>query len=112
MNDNKPETIEVMFRKYTDNSGEILAVFPYQAHDPAGGFVTCYARVGQHSGTQMAHVHSATRPAKPAEYAELYQELKGIYERGKFPSDPVRKLRIIQRRSSKRVREALLKARP
>lgn len=106
-----PETIEVMFRKYTGKSGEILAVFPYQAHDPSGGFVTCYARVGQHSAAQMAHVHSATRPAKPAEYDSLYRELKQIYERPKFPGDPVRKLRIIQRRNSKRVREALLKAR-
>ena len=39
----------------------------------------------------MAHVHSATRPAKPAEYAGLYQELKGIYERPKFEGDPVSK---------------------
>ena len=106
-----PETIEVMFRKYTGKSGEILAVFPYQAHDRAGRFVTCYAHIGQHSGAQMAHVHSATRPAKPDEYAELYQELQGIYERPKFPGDPVCQLRIIKRRSSKRVREALRKAR-
>ena len=106
-----PQTIEVMFRKYTDSSGEILAVFPYQAHDPEGGFVTCYARVGQHSGAQMAHVHSATRPAKPAEYDSLYRELKQIYERPKFPGVPVRKLRIVKRRSARRVREALLKAR-
>ena len=106
-----PKTIEVMFRKYRDRSAEILAVFPYEAHDLSGRFVTCYAHVGQHGSAQMAHVHSATRPAKPAEYAELYQELKRIYERPKFPGDPVCKLRIIKRRSSKRISEALRKAR-
>ena len=107
----KPETIEVMFRKYLDKSAEILAVFPYEAHDRAGTFVTCYAHIGQHGGAQMAHVHSATRPAKPAEYAPLYRELKQIYEHPKFPGDPVCKLRIIKRRSSKRMRQALEKAR-
>lgn len=106
-----PETIEVMFRKYTHKSGEILAVFPYEAHDPSGRFVTCYARIGQHTGAQMTHVHSATRPAKPTEYAELYQELKGIYERPKFPGDPVYQLKIVKRRSPKRIREAFEKAR-
>ncbi|MDE0166760.1 MAG: hypothetical protein OXL36_16815 [Bryobacterales bacterium] len=107
----KPETIEVMFRKYRDKSTEILAVFPYEAHDRAGGYVTCYAHIGQHGGAQMAHVHSATRPAKPDEYDSLYRELKQIYERPKFPGDPVYKLRIVKRRSSKRMREALEKAR-
>ena len=110
MKDN-PVTIEVMFRKYRDKSAEILAVFPYEAHDLADSFVTCYAHVGQHGGAQMEHVHSATRPAKPDEYAELYRELQGIYERPKFPGDPVSKLRIIKRRSPKRIREALKKAR-
>ena len=107
----KPETIEVMFRKYTDKSAEVLAVFPYEDHDRAGTFVTCYAHIGQHGGAQMAHVHSATRPAKPDEYAALLRELKQIYERPKFPGDPVYQLKIIKRRSSKRIRKALEKAR-
>ena len=107
----QPETIEVMFRKYRDKSAEILAVFPYEVHDLADGFVTCYAHIGQHGGAEMEHVHSATRPAKPHEYAGLYHELKGIYERPKFEGDPVSKLRIIKRRSSKRMSEALEKAR-
>ncbi len=107
----KPQTIEVMFRKYRDKSAAILAVFPYEAHDQAGTFVTCYAQIGQHGGAQMAHVHSATRPAKPDEYDALYRELKHIYERPKFPGDPVYQLKIIERRSPKRMREALEKAR-
>ena len=107
----KPETIEVMFRKYTDKSAEILAVFPYEAHDRAARFVSCYAHIGQHGGAQMAHVLSATRPAKPDEYAELYEELQGIYERSTFPRCPIFKLRIIQRRSSKRMSKIFEKAR-
>ena len=106
----QPQTIDVMFRKYRDKSAEILAVFPYEAHDLYSDFVICYAHVGQHGGAQMEHVHSATRPAKPDEYADLYRELQGIYERAKFPGDAVRQLRIIQRRSAKRIAEALEKA--
>ena len=107
----QPQTIDVMFRKYRDKSAEILAVFPYEAHDLYSDFVICYAHVGQHGGAQMEHVLSATRPAKPGEYADLYRELQGIYERAKFPGDPVHQLRIIQRRSAKRIAEALEKAR-
>ena len=107
----QPQTIDVMFRKYRDTSAEILAVFPYEAHDRSGQLVTCYAHVGQHGGATMEHVHSATRPAKPDEYADLYRELQGIYERAKFPGDPVYQLRIVKRRSARRIAEALEKAR-
>ena len=107
----QPQTIDVMFRKYRDTSAEILAVFPYEAHDRNGRFVTCYAHVGQHGGATMAHVLSATRPAKPDEYADLYRELQGIYERAKFPGDPVYQLRIVKRRSARRTQEMLEKAR-
>ena len=107
----QPQTVDIMFRKYRDKSAEILAVFPHEPHDRNGYFVTCYAHVGQHGGATMAHVHSATRPAKPDEYADLYRELQGIYERAKFPGDAVCQLRIIQRRSAKRIAEALEKAR-
>ena len=105
------QTIDVMFRKYRDKDGEILAVFPHEPHDRNGYFVTCYATIGQHGAAQMAHVHSATRPAKPDEYADLHRELQHIYERPKFPGDPVYQLRIIQRRSAKRIAKALEKAR-
>ncbi len=107
----KPETLEVMFRKYTDKSAEVLAVFPYTAHDSSGFLVACYAHFGQHGSAHMAHVMAATRPAKPEEFAELHRELKQIYEQSKFPRDPVFKLRIIKRRSSKRMRKARKKAR-
>ena len=107
----QPQTIDVMFRKYRDTSAEILAVFPYEAHDLYSDYVICYAHIGQHGGAQMEHVLSATRPAKPHEYADLHRELQGIYERAKFPGDAVHQLRIIQRRSSRRISEALEKAR-
>ena len=107
----KRDTIDVMFRKYTDKSGEILAVFPYEMHDLLGRFVTCYAHIGQHGSAQMSHVLSKTRPAKPNEYAELHNELKGIYERPLHKEDAVYTLRIIKRRSYKHVQAAIEKAR-
>ena len=107
----KPKTIEVMFRKYRDKSAEILAVFPYVPHNRAQTLVACYAHIGQHGSAQMLHVITATRPAKPDEYADLYHELKHIYEHPKFPGDAFYQLKIIERRSSKRMREALEKAR-
>ena len=107
----KRNSIEVMFRKYTDRSGEILAVFPYEMHDRLGRFVTCYAHIGQHGSAQMSHVLGKTRPAKPNEYAELLEELKGIYERALHKGDAVYTLRIIKRRSYKRVQAAIEKAR-
>ena len=107
----KEQTIEVMYRKYKDHSGEVLAVFPYEAHDRAGLFVTCYAHIGQHGGAQMAHVLTATRPATPDEYDSLHREISQIYERPKFPRDPVYKLRIIKRRSSRRLAAVQQKAR-
>lgn len=107
----KRDTIEVMFRKYTDKSGEVLAVFPYEMHDHLGRLVTCYAHIGQHGSAQMSHVLSKTRPTKPNEYAELLEELKGIYERPLHKGAAVYSLRIIKRRSLKRVQAAIEKAR-
>ena len=107
----KPQTIEVMFRKYRDKSAEILAVFPYVPHNRAQTLVACYAHIGQHGSAQMTHVLSATQPATPDEYADLHCELTQIYERTHFPRDPVYQLKIIKRRSPKRMREALEKAR-
>ena len=73
--------------------------------------MTCYAQIGQHGSAQMAHILDKTRPAKPDEYASLHKELRSIYERPKFKGDTVFSLRIIRRRSLKRVRQAIEKAR-
>ena len=106
----KEQTIEVMYRKYKDKSGEILAVFPYVPHNRAQTLVACYVHVGQHCSAQMSHVMTATRPATPDEYADLHCELTQIYERTHFPRDPVFNLRIIKRRSSRRVAAVQQKA--
>lgn len=65
-------TTPVIFRK--DRAG-ITAVFPTL---PASyGDMTCYARVGQHSGCTFDW-YNTTRPAAPAEYADLLAELRSI----------------------------------
>lgn len=71
------EVTEVMFRKYKDKGGEILAVFPYEVEGPNGELL-CYARLGQHGLCDYGHVLEKTRPAKPEEYESLRKELKSI----------------------------------
>ena len=106
-----PKVIEVMYRKYTDKSGEVLAVFPYEVHHPSSSTVTCYAHIGQHGNADMQHVLSKTRPATRAEYRDLHRELQSIYERSHSKSDPVFSLRIIQRRNFNRLAAAIKEAR-
>jgi hypothetical protein len=62
----------VIFRRDGD---EIVAVFPTIEADP--GQATCYAHIGQHSGCSRQWYYE-TRPAKPAEYADLLAELVDI----------------------------------
>lgn len=100
----KPTVLEVMYRKYTNKIGEVLALFPYMPHDSSGSLVACYAHLGQHGCAEVAHVMASTRPARPDEYADLHRELTQIYELTRFPRDPLFKLRIIKRRSTKRLK--------
>ena len=58
-------------------AASVTAVFPAEPADLEGRTMTCYARVGQHgacSGDWLA----TTRPATPAEYADLMCELESI----------------------------------
>lgn len=55
--------------------GDVTAVFPYEPADDTGQLMTCYAHTGQHSGCSMQW-YRETRPAKPAEYADLKRELE------------------------------------
>jgi len=64
--------IKVQFRKF---KGEILAVFPYEIN--TRNTVTCYAHIGQHSGCSW-NINSFSKPAKPEEYQNLYNELTSI----------------------------------
>jgi len=69
------QTIPVIFRAERD-SGEVIAVFP--TLDEGDGCMTAYAHVGQHSACHWRWYHT-TRPATPAEYADLLAELTAIY---------------------------------
>ncbi len=68
------EKTEVIFRKYPD--GEIIALFPDITGSP--GFIESYLHVGQHGSANYNIVMRQTKPAKPAEYAELKEELEGL----------------------------------
>jgi hypothetical protein len=79
----------VIFRFH---EGELLALFPTEAADTARREITCYAHVGQHGGACLSLLRLG-RPAKPEEFADLLDELRGIYESS---DDPV-KLRVAKR---------------
>lgn len=70
---------KAVFRIYPKSSGgEILALFPQIPESYNGYSCSCYAHVGQHSGADPMVVVGQTRPAKPAEYADLKRELEGL----------------------------------
>ena len=52
--------------------GDVTAVFP--TLEATLGYMVCYAHVGQHSECSIDWYYD-TRPAKPAEYADLQAEL-------------------------------------
>lgn len=68
----------VVFRRWKyvhrDGSG-IIALFPNsREHRP--GMVMSYERIGQHGAADYQGIISRTRPATPAEYADLKAELE------------------------------------
>jgi hypothetical protein len=70
----------VLFRMMKDNTDGgtfLIALFPTLpgTNDPA----TCnsYMHVGQHGSADLQLCMRASRPAKPAEYADLARELRG-----------------------------------
>ncbi len=74
----------VVFRKWyrkSDGNG-VIALFPLvsaqggRAYGDASGMVQSFEHVGQHGAADYAGVLSRTRPAKPAEYADLLKELE------------------------------------
>lgn len=80
MNKDK-DTTAVVFRvwKSGTGAGDVIALFPGVNWD-AGHYALCtsYEHVGQHGGANYASVIRRTRPATPAEYADLRRELEGI----------------------------------
>lgn len=69
--------MRVIFRAERTKDGEVTAVLPDV--EANYGEMTCYAHVGQHSACTLEWYH-ATRAAKPAEYADLLEELQDIYD--------------------------------
>lgn len=76
MNRTAPKT-RVAFRAWLDE-GDVIAIMPDLpgTTDP----YTCesYQHMGQHSSCDPYGLIQATRPAKPAEYADLLAELTSI----------------------------------
>ena len=75
----KMEKLPVIFRAERSGKfkGDVTAVFPTLPGCP--GMMTCYEHVDQHSSCDIRW-YRTTRRALPAEYKELYEEVKSIYD--------------------------------
>lgn len=62
----------VVFRRFSD--GEVIAILPTTPGGQSGECMS-YLHVGQHGSADYGHVIRITRPAAPAEYADLLAEL-------------------------------------
>jgi hypothetical protein len=89
----KREQVSVLYRM--DNPpgphAQVTAIFPEMSEGP--GRSTCYAHIGQLGTASREWMRESTRPATPAEYADLHAELSQIYTgdcvlviRKRFPS--------------------------
>lgn len=65
----------VVFR--VDRGGEVFALFPTLLADPSGN-VTSYQHIGQHCAADYGLCIAKSKPATPAQYAALLEELTGI----------------------------------
>jgi hypothetical protein len=68
------ETTAIIFR--VDREGIIYALFPELPSDNYGYFCTCYQHIGQHCSADYRGCIANSRPATPAEYADLFSELE------------------------------------
>jgi hypothetical protein len=100
-------TIRVVFRidtvQWCDRDRkEVTAILP--DIEEKHGHWTCYAHIGQHGTCAHDWYYKNTRPATPAEYADLLAELTAVYG-GKYDGDPDGiKLRVVKRISNKGAR--------
>lgn len=67
-------TTIVVFRM--DKEGIVFALFPELPADICGVYCTCFQHIGQHCAADYHGCIQASRPAKPAEYADLFDELE------------------------------------
>lgn len=97
------DKLPVIFRRDRTKEFEVTAVFPTLPADYHGRNMTCYAHIGQHAGCSWEWYHG-TRPATPAEYADLWAELRRIYSK---PGDPDAVELIVCQRITRSHRAAL-----
>lgn len=70
------EKTAVIFRMWRAKPKTCLALFPYE--DAGRGFCNSFEHIGQHGGADFGICRKLTRPATPAEYADLKAELESI----------------------------------
>lgn len=72
------EYTPVVFRKYGPRrGGAVIALFIHEAWTRTDPYMcTCYVHVGQHGAADPRLVVQQTRPARPADYADLKKELE------------------------------------
>lgn len=75
--DDEPITPVIFRRMNKGHGGEIIAVFPTDAASFKDHECGCYIHVGQHSACDPWHIMRNSKPATPAEYADLRAELEG-----------------------------------
>jgi hypothetical protein len=66
----------VIFRKDRDGFKDCFALFPEDPADIHGTYCSCYQHIGQHCAADYHGCIANSDPAKPAEYADLQQELE------------------------------------
>jgi hypothetical protein len=79
--DNGKQTDEpVIFRRWRDKDGGVIALFPANPADFVGMMCASYEHVGQHGAADYAGVMRQTRPAAETDpdVAALKAELEGL----------------------------------
>jgi hypothetical protein len=74
--DGRSDSEPVVFRKWRDKDGGIIAIFPCIATDSTGGKCQMYEHIGQHGGGYPQGVIKATVLASEKEYKALRYELQ------------------------------------
>jgi hypothetical protein len=68
----------VVFRVDPGPRGDVFALMPEDPADEHGILCGSYQHIGQHAAANYAHCIATSRPATPAEYADLLGELTRI----------------------------------
>ncbi len=68
------ETTVVIFR--VDREGIVFALFPELPADNHGRFCSCFQHIGQHCAADYYGCIAQSRPATPAEFADVAAELR------------------------------------